>query len=153
MKSFLIPIIFLVIYGCSKDDLQAERSLKGKWTIYRIRSQYGTFFQNGFDPSDEVDESGQLGSFNFTQDSVVFNFQRNDTLYSGDTTWKLSSQKIRQGFFRESEFMVIIKGHYNFNVIFEDGSRNAEKNARELTLIEVPTEGYGVLIEIFMRKE
>lgn len=49
-----------------------------------MTSYYGSFSEITFSPEDEVKESGQLGEFNFGEDSVEFSFTRNDTLYSGN---------------------------------------------------------------------
>ncbi len=145
----IIPFMFM---ACNKDEMQAEDSIKGEWNIIEINSHYGEFFQNGFNPSETISEIDQLGTFIFMEDSVQFDFTRNDTLYTGIDSWDIISEKVNSGFTKETKFMLTIENHFIFNVAFEDGTRNSEKDAKKVTFINIPSNGQGVLIEMLLEK-
>ena len=145
----IIPITFL---SCNKDEIQAEKSLEGGWDVIEITSIYGEFFENGFDPSETITESGALGTFDFTGDSVDFDFTRNDTSYTGTGKWNIIAERIREGFIRVPEFTITIENQFLFEAHFDDGTKNSEKNANRVSFVQTPINGIGVLIEMFLEK-
>lgn len=151
---FLFASILVLFAACNKDEIQAEKSIEGNWKVVEITSYYGEFFSNGgFDPSETILDSGDLGSFNFSENFVDYSFTRNDTLFSGNGSWVLELEKVNQGFTKVNKFTLTIEGHFEFDVAFEDQTKNAEKNAKELTFMEYPTSGFGVGIELKLEKE
>ncbi|MEO9512982.1 MAG: hypothetical protein ABJN84_07430 [Flavobacteriaceae bacterium] len=145
----LLPFLFL---SCSKDLEQGEESLTGTWNITYIKSIYGEFFTNGVDPTEVLEEDGDLGTFLFGEETVDFNFVRNDTLYAGSAVWKLDLEKVRSGFFRSNAFSLFIEDNFVFDAQFGDATRNAEKKATVLSLSELPMEGPGVAIVMELTK-
>ena len=138
--------------ACKKDEIQAEDSIEGVWDIIEITSLYAEFSENGFDPSETISETGQLGTFTFMQNSVDYTFTRNDTLYSGSKSWNLELEKIREGFSKVNDFTLSIEDDFLFDVTFEDGTKNSEKNAKRATFEEWPTSGFGVGINMILEK-
>lgn len=154
---FLIITIALLFLACNKDEVQAERSLEGVWDITAIDSEYGEFtqsqFGSSFDSYDSISEYGLLGTFNFSETTVDYEFIRNDTMYSGNETWNLELEKVNSGFTRVNEFTLNIENQFLFDVSFGDETKNAEKNATSLTFLESPSEsGYAVRLQISLEK-
>lgn len=154
IQVFVIIMMASMFVACKKDDkIQAEDSLEGVWDIVAISSMYGEFFENGFNPSETVAETAQLGIFHFMEDSVEYSFTRNDTLYTGIGPWDLELEKVQEGFSKSNRFTLTIEDHFLFDVSLGNGTRNAEKNARNATFVESPSSGFGVLIEISLEKK
>ena len=149
---FLTIIISSMFMACNKDELQAENSIEGIWDIVEITSIYGEFSENGFSPSETISETGELGTFIFTHDSVDFHFTRNDTIYTGTESWNITAKKVREGFIRVTEFKLTIENQFLFEVTFEDATKNSEKDAKSVIFVEQPPIGLGVLIEISSEK-
>ena len=145
-------LISLCFITCNKDENQARKSIEGDWNVIAINSTYGNFSGNGFDPDTTIEETGELGTFMFGDDSVLFNFTRNDTLNVGSSTWSIKSEKVNSGFTRVTDFTLTIDNTFVFNVEFEDGTKNSEKKAKKATFIETPDSGYGVLMEMSLEK-
>lgn len=145
-------IISLMFNACRKDEIQAENSLEGIWDIVTIHSTYGEFSENGSSPTENISESGQLGTFDFMQEDVDFNFTRNDTLFSGSGSWDIETQRVNAGFSKVTEFTLTIDDHFLFDVFLGDGTKNSEKNAISASFHEIPTNGIGVSIELMLEK-
>ena len=145
---------FFVISSCEKDEKQAINSLEGEWNVVAINSIYGEFSENGFSTDETIAEEGQLGTFHFMENTVDYEFERNDTTYSGNKSWNLDVSKVNNGFIKTNQFTLSIDNQFLFDVTFGDATKNSEKNATEATLVQSPTEpGYGVQIEISLQKK
>jgi hypothetical protein len=154
LKGFalLLLLISLCFVSCEKDDIQAQNSILGSWNVVEITSLYANFSDNGFTPIETISEQGQLGSFNFEEDSVTFTFTRNDTLFTGSSTWNLTTEKRNQGFVRVTDFTLAIDNEFTFELVFEDDTINSEKDAQEITFTNNPNNGNGVLINMVLEK-
>ncbi len=153
-KFFLSFFILLIsVAACKNEEDEATNSIRGTWEVTSISSLYGHFVDNGFNPSETITENGILGEFVFTGDSVAYEFMRNDTLYSGNDVWSLTSEKVNAGFTRETEYTLIIENNFLLNVSFGDGTKNSERNAESAIFIETPEIGFGVLVEIELEKQ
>lgn len=146
-------MILCLFFACAKDEKQAASSIKGDWEITAINSIYGDFSGNGFAPDTTIEESGELGTFMFNDDMVEFNFTRNDTIYVGNGAWDIKAKKVNSGFTKVTQFTLDIDTHFQFDVSFEDGTKNSEKKATSATFVEMPDDGYGVLMELFLEKK
>nr|WP_299486911.1 hypothetical protein [uncultured Allomuricauda sp.] len=148
MKKYLVlGLAFLLSVSCSKDEEQAYDSLIGTWTISEIKSIYQEL------PANEVvEETGTLGTFVFNQRTVNFDFVRNDTVYQGNATWNLDLEKVRSGFTRENSFTLDVDGFFVFDAFFGDGTRNSEKNAESLFLIQTRDNGFTPIFEMTLKK-
>lgn len=148
MKKYLVlGLAFLLSVSCSKDEEQAYDSLIGTWTISEIKSIYQEL------PANEVvEETGTLGTFVFNQRTVNFDFVRNDTVYQGNATWNLDLEKVRSGFTRENSFTLDVDGFFVFDAFFGDGTRNSEKNAESLFLIQTVDNGFTPIFEMTLKK-
>jgi hypothetical protein len=149
--SFLF-FISLSFTSCEKDEVQATNSIIGNWSVVEITSLYAEFTNNGFNPIETISEQGLLGTFTFDQDSVAFTFTRNDTLFTGNSTWELTTERVNSGFTQVTEFTLSIDNEFVFDLEFEDGTLNSEKDAQELTFTNNPTNGNGVLINMVVEK-
>lgn len=143
----LLLFIATFFFSCQKDEKQAINSLEGDWQVTAIKS----FYSNG---EETVEETGALGTFSFDGDMVEYSFTRNDTLFENLRPWMLSAEKVREGFFRDNKFQLEIEGDFLFDVQFEDGTNNAEKNARNMSWNNHETSmSMGVNIEMELTKE
>lgn len=148
MKKYLaLGLAFLLSVSCSKDEEQANDSLIGTWTISEIKSIY-----QGLSANEVVEETGILGTFIFNKRTVAFDFVRNDTLYQGSAIWNLNLEKVRSGFTRENSFTLKVDGFFAFEAFFGDGSRNSEKNAESLFLIQTVDNDFGPIFEMTLKK-
>jgi hypothetical protein len=151
----LLLIISLSFVSCKKYDLQeAKNSIIGNWSVVDITSFYATFSGNGSRPIETISEQGQLGNFNFEEDSVTFTFTRNDTLFTGSSAWNLTSEKRQEGFVMVTDATLVIENEFIFDVGFENGTINSEKNAQEVTFNDgnQPRNGIGVVISMILEK-
>lgn len=124
LKLLLLLFSLAFLSACTQDEIQAEKSMLGIWNVTEIRSIYG------FASSEIITEQGSLGFFHFEEDLVDFSFTRNDTLYRGNATWHVNAEKVRSGFVRETIFRLTIEDEFIFDIQFEDGTNNSEKNAQ-----------------------
>lgn len=147
---FVIASIFF--QSCKKDEVQAAESIEGSWDIVEINSNYGEYAGGGWIPSDEVRDSGELGTFDFGSEAATYNFNRNDTLYTGSGQWDIRSEKVNEGFTRVPRFTLTIQDHFLFDVTFGDQTSNAEKKATKAVFTETPANGSGVQIELKLEK-
>lgn len=156
-QRLIIPILLTILIAlgfvsCASDEVQAEESLEGIWDIVAITSYYGAFSATGFTASETLTESGQMGTFEFVQDSVAYSFTRNETAYAGHVAWVLDLEKVRSGFSRENQFTMRIEDRFLFDVSFEDETRNAEKEARAVSFIEILESEVRLLVEMALEK-
>lgn len=122
-------VLFLcLLTACKEDVVQGRTSIVGNWQL----TEASTYFPNTGIP--KVEEQGNLGQFVFDEDSVIFSFTRNDTLYQGSDRWYLLGEKVNDGFFKVNEFTLAIENHFTFRCRFGDETRNAEKDATQMTL-------------------
>lgn len=146
-KNLVVVFISIFILACQKDEKQAIGSLEGVWQVTAINSFYG----NG---GEKVQETGDLGTFSFEGEMVEYSFTRNDTFFQNLRPWTLSVDKVRQGFFRETQFLLEIEDDFHFEIQFEDGTHNAEKNARNMSLdTHAQFLETGLAIELELTKE
>lgn len=117
-----------------------------------IISYYGDFSDSGFNPTETIEEAGDLGSFEFTENTVDFEFSRNDTLFSGSSIWDLNMERVNAGFVKVPEFTLTIEEQFLFIVAFEDETKNAEKDAMEITFAGQPIGNSRVFMEISLEK-
>lgn len=152
---FKLSILLISLFyfsSCEKDDVQARESMVGNWNVVEIRSLYANFTENGFNPIETISEQGQFGTFNFEEGVVDFTFTRNDTLFTGNSTWNLTMEKQQSGFFMENRYTLDIENEFIFDVAFGDRTQNSEKNAQEITFRNDPNPGPGVAITMVLEK-
>lgn len=153
-KHLLLIIVSICMFSCQDDAVQAKNSLKGSWKVVNIKSFYGNFDESGGGQTDSIHcDSGNLGFFNFNLGIMDFDYIRHDTIREGSGDWTLTSCKVRSGFSRETQFSLDLVNHFTFDVQFEDGTRNSEKNANSMTLMQdSKLSGYGVAVELMLEK-
>jgi len=153
--SVVIPFIILfTLLSCGKKNLRnAEKSLKGNWTVTEIYSAEGERLTNGIDITDKQTETGDLGEFNFMDNTVNYSFTRLNSLYEGSSGWTLDREKVNAGFVRV-EVYTLKTDDYDFVCEFGDQTDDAEKNATEIQLIfETEETGPYTTFHLSMEKE
>jgi hypothetical protein len=149
----LCTIVFSISFtSCRKDQVQAERSIEGSWEVVSITSIYAEFSANGYNPDSTFSDTGNLGTFDFADETVNYSFTRHGNLYSGSGNWDISAERVNSGFTKVTRFTLDIGNDFLFEAVFEDATKNSEKNATEVSLTETPTSGYGVLIQMILEK-
>lgn len=158
-RRFFIPALVLtctlfLLTSCKKDEVQARESIEGDWEVTAITSMYGEFFNGSFSSSQNLTESGQLGTFSFTESTVEYSFTRQDTVYSGNGAWTLELERVNSGFTRVNQSTLTLANDYVFDVTFEDGTKNSEKKAEYLSLMEIASQdsGAGIMIQLNLDK-
>ncbi len=136
--AFLLLVLVALLPSCTKDIVHAERSVRGAWKLTFVESFYGTFTETSFNADESVEETGDLGTFVFTADSVTFDYTRNDTLYTGTRAWDLTSERVNAGFNKVTEYTLTIEDEFVFDVKFEDGTKNSHKEADSMEWTETP---------------
>lgn len=151
---FTLLFIAIGLCACAKQNLRnAEKSLKGNWTVTEIYSADGERLTGGIDIQNEQTETGELGEFVFTENEVDYNFTRLDSLYENNSTWTLQRDKVNQGFVRVEVYTLDIDD-YDFVCEFGDQTSDAEKNADEVRLIfETKDVGAYSTFQLMLEKE
>ncbi|WKN45493.1 hypothetical protein [Tunicatimonas pelagia] len=126
---WIILLVFLIVSACKDDDTsQGVDSLQGVWQVNEAISIYDNSGDN------RVDEAGNLGQFIFDNDTLRFEYTRNDTLYQGIERWQLQRTRENQGFSKVNVFTLMIENHDTFICEFGDQTRNSQMNATNITL-------------------
>ncbi|MEL6588961.1 MAG: hypothetical protein AAFQ87_04325 [Bacteroidota bacterium] len=125
----LLLLLSLSLFSCQREEIQALESLEGEWNVVAIESLYGAFTRTTGNATEIVEDAGQLGTMTFEEETVRFTFTRNDTLFSGTSDWELAYEKVRSGFFRVPQYTLTIDELGEFDVAFEDGTNNSQRNA------------------------
>ncbi len=152
VKLLLGIVAIPLLFSCNRNQIQAENSLEGNWTVVAITSYYGDFDGTSFNVEETIEESGNLGSFIFAENRLVFNFTRNDTFFGGTAPWTLSADKVREGFFRVPEFVLDIEDSFSFDVQFEDETKNAERDAENVRFTSPEADSRELIIEMSLEK-
>lgn len=151
--SFLLISLSCLLTSCRKDKIQAENSIEGDWKVTEIITQYGAFLNNTFVSDSTRRNSGDLGTFTFTAENVSYNVILNQLLFSGNQGWSLTYERVNSGFVRVPKYTLTIGTEFIFDVFFEDGTRNAEKNAKLITLTQIPALSDQLMMTLTLRKE
>lgn len=151
---FFISFALLVFSSCEKQNLRhAEDSLVGTWKVTEIFSATGERMNNGINISDEETETGDLGTFTFTEDQLDYTFTRQGITESGNTHWTLTRTKENSGFTKVEVYTLSFEG-FVFDCAFGDETSDAEKNATEVRLIfETGELGDYERFTLFLKKE
>lgn len=127
-KYMVCLLLLASLVSCQNDTAQGRNSIEGNWRLTKAE----TFFSTGSDTT--VREEGVLGQFVFDEDSVTYNFTRNDSLFAGSERWYLVGEKVNDGFFRVNKFTLVVQDNFTFICRFGDQTKNAERGATDITL-------------------
>lgn len=154
MKSLILilSLFSAIIIGCKSDEVQATNSLEGSWQITSVVTTMGTFNGSTFISEENVKETGELGTFDFTENTVAFSFIQNKEVVVGNETWEFKTEKVNAGFTRVNKHTLTIGNAYLFDVTFEDATKNAEKNAKTITFVKAPTTQKPYGISLLLKK-
>ena len=154
IKALILALCCICLSSCVDQELRAERSLEGRWKVTEIFSRYTTFTSTGYGPDLTLTEAGELGYFVFGDENVEYSFTRNDTLFSGNAIWDLTSEKVRTGFVRETIFKLEIEEEFLFEVTFDSGANLSKKDAKNAVFANEPvTAESGLFIALTLEKE
>jgi len=140
--------------SCAKSDIrQGEKSIVGIWNVVELRIGEGERTELGSSIDSEAIYTEDLELFHFTEDKVTWTFEPGDTLIINNEDWILSSRKENSGFTKVTVFTLAM-AQYDFDCVFEDDTKNAEKNAENISL-HFETDGIGPFstIDIKLEKE
>jgi len=133
-------IITIASTGCKKQNLKnAEKSLDGDWKVEQINSSFGERSSSGIATTTSFNEEGDLGNFEFNDETLDYKFTRLDTLYEANSSWTLSREKVNAGFTKAEQYTLQLN-EYDFICVFGDATKNAEKKATEIKLFFETTE-------------
>lgn len=130
MRNVFLLFSILMLFSCNEDLEQGEDSLIGTWNVVYAETN-PVNFENQLPP-----DIGNLGTFTFKNNIVDYYFIHNQDTILGSSPWRLRLDKVRQGFFRGNRFTLQLESYLDFEVEFEDGTTNSEKDAREIELIQ-----------------
>lgn len=148
--TFLFSSILLM--SCGKNIDQARESINGTWSVTSAFTSSGSFTGTTFFADTDNRETGNLGSFEFTDTQVAYEFTRQDTSYVGDDTWVLSSERVNSGFTKVTKYTLTIENKFLFDVLFEDGTKDSQDDANSITLTQQATPDYPVFIILDLEK-
>lgn len=155
---YTVILLALLTLGCNRDQIQANKSLKGEWNVVAVESIYGNFTvsENGVQSTVESERkiaTGDLGTFTFTDNETSYTFASSDSTYSGSNSWTLSVDRVNEGFTKTNKWTLNI-GEDAYDVQFEDQTKNAEKKAENIQLTQWPkTSGLGVGLVLKLKKK
>lgn len=130
--SLLLSCVLFVLSACQKQNLRnAEESLAGTWNVTEIYSEQKNNL--GINGDGRFWESGDLGVFTFSDNTVNYSYTRLDTLYESTQSWNLTREKEKQGFHKVEKYTLNINNQ-PFDCDFGDGTSDAEKNAERMML-------------------
>ena len=74
-------------------------------------------------------------------------------MYNGSSNWILTHEKVNSGFTQTNKFNITIGNKFDFYITYEDQTKNAEKDAKYVTLSQTLIEGNGVMILLKLDKK
>lgn len=150
--TFTFLISSLLMMSCSKDIDQARESINGTWNVTTAFTSTGSFSGSTFIADTDQTETGNLGTFEFSDSQVVYDFIRQDTSYVGDNSWVLSSERVNAGFTKVTKYTLSIDDTFLFDVFFGDGTSDSQDDASIIQLTQEASPDYPVLIVLNLEK-
>jgi len=131
-----LMVVLLYCVSCTMyDRKQAERSLQGTWTVNFIFSNEKD--RSGPNRDGFHKESGELGTFTFSDNQVTYSYTRLGTAYADTSPWTLTLEMVRDSFFRAPRYTLTLKD-LAYDVKFGDQTTDAEKDAKNMELRLIP---------------
>lgn len=139
LKSSHSLILFYIVallsfYSCEKNLSQAKNSLIGNWQVTEIYSYYGTRSNLGTSITQDFTEKGNLGTFQFSEETATFSYKRRDTLYQGSDPYNLTVEQKKSGFTNSPLYTVNLPSLI-YECKFGDETSDSQKNATNIVLI------------------
>jgi len=103
--------------GTSFQDRQIK-DIPGEWEVFEVTTNFVNF--EPFKPP--IEQSGNLGIFEFTKSNVTYSFVRDDSLFTGSGLYSLDRNKISQKiiFSSEENFLLLPPDNLKHSLIFND---------------------------------
>lgn len=151
-KTYILILLVLISFSCRKDKGQAKRSLRGEWAVTQAYSAYGEYTSAGFLGRSQILDNGDIGTFVFDKKSVSYSFMRNDSIFEGESEWKLKTDRIWEGARRVTQFTLELEDEFVFDVGFGNESKNAENKATKVVLHKLASEEQAYEIRLILSK-
>ncbi|NBC02285.1 MAG: hypothetical protein GVY20_01125 [Bacteroidetes bacterium] len=87
----ILPIALFTSCTTSFQDRQIK-NIPGEWEVFEVTTDFVNF--EPFKPP--IEESGELGFFEFTKSTVTYNFIRNDSLFTGSGPYSIDRNRAPQ---------------------------------------------------------
>jgi len=122
--SILIVLAGLMSLAASCTTSFQDRQIKdmpGEWEVFKTTTLFADFLENGFNPLEpRIEESGDLGIFDFSQRTVNYTYLRNDTLYTGSGDYSIDRERNSQKiiFSSDEAFLLLPPDQMPHNLIF-----------------------------------
>jgi len=149
---FIVSTVFLIL-SCQKDERQATKSLEGNWKVVTVETIYGSQSEFGFSVDSSFLSTGDLGSFDFSDDHVDYKFIAHNVSFDGNSNWTLEADKVNEGFVRVNQFILTIEDDFVFDVDFGNSTKNSEKNATQAVFNEKTSSGKDFMLYLELEKE
>jgi len=131
LNFFTAIILVFILASCGSSLSHAEKSLQGTWHVKSIFSNEQD--RSGPYRDGQHKESGDLGTFTFSEKELSFNYTRLGVKYKGTSAWTLSSKRVPQSFLSVIRFTLSLDNQ-SYQVRFGNQTSNSEKNARRIEL-------------------
>jgi len=105
----ILPIALFTSCTTSFQDRQIK-NIPGEWEVFQTTTLFAEFLENGFNPTEPpIEESGDLGFFDFSKTTVNYAFVRNDSLFSGSGSYSVDRNRISQKiiFSSDEDFLLL----------------------------------------------
>lgn len=140
-----LPVAMFTSCTTSFQDRQIK-NIPGEWEVIEVT----TNFINHIPFKSSIEESGDLGFFEFTRSAVTYSFVRKDSLFSGSGSYSIEQNKNPQKiiFSSDEDFILLPPDNIRHRLIF-----NPTDNGVKMILNFSPEDpGPGVGYTLVLRK-
>ncbi len=116
---YLVSVLLIVFASCTTSFQDRQiKDLPGEWEVFEIT----TLFINHEPFKPAIEETGDLGYFEFSKSSVNYTFVRNDSLYSGSGTYSIDRERKSQKiiFSSDEDFLLLPPDGIRHELLFSD---------------------------------
>jgi len=111
----IFSVTLLLSCTTSFQDRQIK-NIPGEWEVFKVTTNFVNFVP--FKPP--IEESGDLGFFEFTRSTVTYSFVRNDSLFTGSGPYSVDRNKKAQKiiFSSKEDFLLLPPDNIRHRLIF-----------------------------------
>lgn len=110
MLIILMGFVSLAVSCTTSFQDRQIKNIPGEWEVFQTTTLFAEFLENGFNPTEPpIEESGDLGFFDFSKTTVNYAFVRNDSLFSGSGSYSVDRNRISQKiiFSSDEDFLLL----------------------------------------------
>ena len=121
----LIVLAGLMSLAASCTTSFQDRQIKdmpGEWEVFKTTTLFADFLENGIDTFEpRIEETGDLGIFDFSQRTVNYTYLRIDSLYTGSGVYSIDRERNSQKiiFSSDEDFLLLPPDQMPHNLIFD----------------------------------